>query len=285
MTPCPVRSGMKINDQFKGNNLTQKFSVCRKDLQGKSSAAEVTLLSEHSMDVYINDILTMKLTCTADHLTELVLGRLLSEGIIRSLQDVDSLYICETGSRARVFLSKEHAENKNRTSYVDPTPTCCTDNRILNDRFALQDELQMLKPGFWSGYEARLCSERFDQDSPLHADTLFTHVSYLLVNGEIVFEAEDIGRHNALDKVLGHALLQGADRLDAAVFISGRVPTDMVRKVIRAGIPVFIMKSGATREAVELANRYGLTLIGNIRSDSYIIYTENDPKERTVAYE
>lgn len=276
---------MKINDQFKGKILTHKISVCRKDLQGNSAAETVTLLSEHTLDVYINDLLTMKLTCTADHLTELVLGRLLSEGIIDSLQDVDSLYICESGSRARVFLSKEHTENKSRTSYVELTPTCCTDNRILNDRFALQNELSPLLPGHWYGTEAKLCSERFDKDSPLHADTLFTHVCYLLINGEIVFEAEDIGRHNALDKVLGHALLQGADRQNAAVFISGRVPTDMVRKVIRAGIPVFIMKSGATKEAVELANRYGLTLIGNIRSDSYIIYTENDPKERKAAYE
>ena len=86
------------------------------------------------MDVYINDHLTMKLVCLPQHLTELVLGRLLTEQIITSSEDVDHIYICEYGKRAKVYL-KNSARNTQSSSdaFVEVTPTCCTGNHILND--------------------------------------------------------------------------------------------------------------------------------------------------------
>jgi len=72
---------------------------------------------------------------------------------------------------------------------------------------------------------------------------------------------EDIGRHNAFDKVVGWALLNGVDLAKCMLYTSGRVPSDMASKAIRAGIPILVSKSVATDQGVALARAYGLTLI------------------------
>ena len=96
----------------------------------------------------------------------------------------------------------------------------------------------------------------------------------LLSGGEIIFEVDDISRHNAVDKALGWALRHNVDRSTATLFTSGRVPTDMAIPVIRGGVPVFITKEAATKEAVELAKRFGLTILGKIRPESFVVYAD-----------
>ena len=103
------------------------------------------------MNVYVNERLTMKLVCIPEHLAELVLGRLFTEGIISSADDIEQIYICEFGKRARVILNKNksgqlHEENED---YVAPTPTCCTGNRILNDYFTTDEPLAPVTPIPW----------------------------------------------------------------------------------------------------------------------------------------
>ena len=114
-------------------------------------------------------------------------------------------------------------------------------------------------------------------DTKLHKETGSTHSAFLLTRNQenewdIRFEAEDIGRHNAIDKVVGYALLNGIPLTEAALFTSGRVPVDVAVKVIRAGIPILISKEKPTAEAVALAGQYNLTLICKARKDSFEIY-------------
>lgn len=94
-----------------------------------------------------------------------------------------------------------------------------------------------------------------------------------MTEGEIVFQCEDIGRHNALDKTIGYALRRGIDLTNCAVYSSGRMPVDMVRKVIRAGIPLLVSKEQPTWEAVELAKSCQLVLIGRCKSGRFVLYT------------
>lgn len=106
-------------------------------------------INEHMMDVYINDHLTMKLVCLPQHLTELVLGRLLTEQIITSSEDVDHIYICEYGKRAKVYLKNSARSTQSSSdAFVEVTATCCTGNHILNDYFVTSKEPQSLTPIF-----------------------------------------------------------------------------------------------------------------------------------------
>ena len=122
------------------------------------------------MDVYINDHLTMKLVCLPQHLTELVLGRLLTEQIITSSEDVDHIYICEYGKRAKVYLKNSARSTQSSSdAFVEVTPTCCTGNHILNDYFVTSKEPQSLTPIFWKPEWIFHMADAFADGSPLMA--------------------------------------------------------------------------------------------------------------------
>lgn len=96
---------------------------------------------------------------------------------------------------------------------------------------------------------------------PLYRATRAVHSCFVLRQGTILFACEDIGRHNALDKAVGEMLLQDVPLAECVLYTSGRVPVDMVRKAIRAGVPALVSKSMPTVQSLELAQEYGLQLV------------------------
>lgn len=239
-----------INNLFTAEAVVPKCFL-RFNREGMGSAFETELLSEHSVDAYVNGTHVMQITCTPENLTALVLGRLYTEGTICSFRDVEQIELDGNGRSVHVTLCKRPVRNK---------------------------ELSPLPAHLWDIGDVFLCAERFAQDTKLHARTRATHSCFLISNGMITFECEDISRHNAVDKVVGLALMNGTDLSKSSIFTSGRVPLDMAIKAIRAGIPVIISKEAATAEAVKLAEEYGLTLIGRARKDSFIVYAAGTVK-------
>ena len=240
---------MKINNQYEEAEAIYPVTGLYIDPDGNAVEKSEMLLSEHRMDVYINDVLTMKLVCTPKDLPGLVLGRMVSEGMIHSSEEVEYLYICEHGTRARVQIGSEHCG------------------------FAVEKELQHLEPVKVSLELMYAFDEAFHQDMPLHEATWSTHSCFLAYKGKIVYSCEDIGRHNALDKAIGYALMQDYYFHECAVFTTGRLPIDMITKVIRAGIPLVASKKTPTAEAVKLAQEYGLTMIGRAKNHKMMQYT------------
>ena len=187
------------------------------------------------------------------------------EAIFAQLPYVEEIRICSSGLTARVYLREGSGENKlpEESEAVSTTPTCCTGNRILDHYYASGRQLRHLEPFSWKADWISALSEDAErpENFPLYAATHSVHGCSLLCGGIIQFRCEDIGRHNALDKAIGYALIEGIDLSRSALFTTGRVPTDMALKAIRAGVPVLSARKAPTAEAVKLAGEYGLAIL------------------------
>lgn len=263
---------MTINNQFAG--IEQTFLTEAKALRpdGSVDTRATSLIKEHVIEVGINEKPVFRLVCTSNKLAELVLGRAVTEGFIKSRDDVESLYICESGNRARLYL-KQKPKLENKENELPIEPTCCTDNKFLGGFYGTK-ALQPIMGAAYSDKHVFALINKFSENASLHKKTAGTHSCYLSRKGEYQGVFEDIGRHNALDKAVGYALINGLAFEDCMLFTTGRVPVDMVRKVIMAGIPVLVSKAVPTIDAVEMAKQYHLTLICRAWPDSYEVYNE-----------
>ena len=138
-------------------------------------------------------------------------------------------------------------------------PSCCTDNLTQASPVRLPPLAPVPQreiPAAW----VDALADAMGQGLPLYRATHAVHSCLLLRAGRILYRCEDLGRHNALDKAVGCALTEGVPLAECVLFTSGRVPVDMVRKAIRAGVPALVSKSMPTVQSLELAEEYGLKL-------------------------
>jgi FdhD protein len=240
---------MEIRDHYKQKETVRSAKVLIWEPGRETVGRQIPVLSEHLLEIRVNGAVTVNVVCVAEHLTDLILGRLLTEGFISGVKDVESVEICRSGAIAEVVLRNG-----------DP-------------------EVRPLRPVGSLQWEPRWVldlAEEFEKDTPLHMGTRSTHSCFLALRGELVTCCEDIGRHNAMDKAVGYCLTHDIDPGQVLVYSSGRIPMDMAVKAIRAGIPVVATKEAATYEAAELAAQYGLTLVCNAKRGRMNIYPPAD---------
>ena len=228
----------------------QKY-ICLKR-NGENIVEHGVLLREHAMDIYIDGEFYTSVVCTDEWLSELVIGRLFCDGMIKSMDEVKSLKISEDHSVADVEIVEavgfggenlcDSESDRNRIFWPDEWVFCMVD---------------VMAAGM-----------------PLHEKTWATHSCYLFKQGELLFSCEDISRHNAVDKVIGYAVKNRIDMSQCALYSSGRVPVDMVDKIVVAGISVLVSKGVPTLQAVELAKEAGVTLICGARKDQMRVYAD-----------
>ena len=231
---------------------------CAVQAAPEAPAAAVSLAAEHWMDVLINERPAMRVVCTPEHLDELTAGRLLTEGLIRGTEDLEEIYICEKGLRAKVTL-REQAGARLVSVQAAPVETCCTDSRTWLTRDGRETE--PVTPIPWKAGWLAGIARRMRGEEPLYGATHAVHACYLARGEEILCCREDIGRHNALDKAVGWAMIQGVDLRDCMLFTTGRMPSDMVAKAIRSRVPLLASKTYPSDLGLKLAREAGLTLV------------------------
>lgn len=248
----PEQSGgkrMEIRDNTETLPVVKKENYLRVARDGAVCEEEGMLLSEHHMTVRLWNQTGPELVCTPQYLAELVLGHLYAEGLINGTKDIQSITISRDGALAEVVRTESQEADTKRRS------------------------LKAVSPIPWEMNEIVALADCFAKGMPLHAQTWATHSCFLMREGELIFSCEDIGRHNAFDKVIGYALRHEINLRECIVYTSGRTPTDMVKKAIYAGIPVLAAKAVPTAEAVHLAQQYHLTLLGAARCDRMRLFT------------
>ena len=257
----------RVNNRAKSLQTTAKVSCRRVYASGSREEREEEIVCEKELEVSVNGIPAFRLTCTPEHLTELIFGRLCTEGIIRSADEVEHLFICGEGNIAEVKLS----DDIRFEPYTGAEPTCCTGNKQMIQRTAGEKEtvLPTVTP---DPADIFSLAEHFQKDNKLHRNTNGTHSCYIRFSDGEILSFEDIGRHNALDKAVGAMLLKNEDPANCMLYTTGRVAEDMAKKAIAAGIPVLVSKAVPTEAAVTLGREYHLKLICRAWPDSFDEY-------------
>ena len=119
-----------------------------------------------------------------------------------------------------------------------------------------------------------VAEECFENPGSLFADTGCAHSCALVHKGKVLCQMEDIGRYNALDKVIGYALIHHIPYKEAYVFASGRISAGYITKAVKAGFQVVVSRAAVTKAAVDIAKKENVTLVGFIRKNSGNIYHE-----------
>ena len=202
---------------------------------------------------------------------ELGVGFLFTEGLIEGLDDIMLLSECPDAPNAFTVKTSVPKDKPRRTLVI--TSSCGLCGR--EDIGALIGSLGRIEG------DCRMPLERIYQVpamvrkmQPLFGSTGGAHASALIRrDGRIECVKEDVGRHNAMDKLIGYSLLQQLSLDDVSVFLSGRTSIEMVIKAGRARIPILLAVGAATDAAVEAADRLGITLCGFLRGEEFSVYT------------
>lgn len=212
---------------------------------------------------------------------DLAAGFCLTEGVIESYRDIIHAGYCEeaggeAGNVINVLTGKggEGLSPAPRTGRTLPSRSGCG---ICGVR--MLDGLRLDLPPLGPGPMIKASTLIGMQYQMLEEQALFratwggTHaVALARSGGELIVVREDVGRHNAMDKVVGFALRNGIDCRDCIALLSSRISFEMVQKAVRAGIPVVAAISAATSLAAGLAERTGCTLVGRLRGRDMVIY-------------
>lgn len=227
---------------------------------------------------------------------ELVLGFLLAEGVISSAHDVSSVVHCgRTGDEARentvdvTLAPGVKPPIDTETGLLARRGTLVTSACGVCGRRSIDDLLARIAPLSGGGHitAKTVCDamKGLRAHQPLFARTGGCHAASLVTfGGDHVVTFEDVGRHNAVDKVIGERLLADALPLtDHVLAVSGRSSFEIVQKALAAGIPLVASVSAASSLAVDLARRANVSLAGFVRDDTMTIYAGSDRIDATPA--
>jgi FdhD protein len=227
--------------------------------------------SERPVTVFMNDVEVATMQATPDELEELAAGFLVSEGL---LEDRDALRsIAADHKRGLVYVETDEAvpdELTFRRRYL--TSGC--GKGVTFSSVGHARSLTPVEPGFSvSAADLHAWMRQMGEQAGKYRDTGGMQACALAGGGKVRIVREDVGRHNAVDKVLGRAWLDRLPTDDAVLLSTGRVSYEMAVKAAKAGVPVICSKSAVTDLAAEIAGGLGITVVGYARGGSMVVYT------------
>jgi FdhD protein len=221
------------------------------------------VVEEIPIALFINGRHAMTAMMSPVNLEDFVTGYLFTEEIIKTIKEIESIKIEK--NRVSVItknLFKVHPPKKTILSGCGGSIS-----------FIDVEKLPKIHSDFSISATAIASALRSVKDSDVHRITGAFHTVVLLDSQHIISVAEDIGRHNAIDRIIGYALRNGIYMSQTFVISSGRISSEMVRKCLIANIPIIVSRSATTTLSVEIANKTGMTVIGFARDGKLNIYS------------
>lgn len=228
--------------------------------------AETQVITEASVDLSVNGETWLSFACTPLKLEPLAVGFLYNEGFIQRREEIVAVHICAQGTNIDVWLNHviDRPAHWQRTAGCTGGFTTASHNTVTHPA--------------WNGERVApktllACMEQLLQSQELYRATGGVHTSAISDGQTIRLQAEDIGRHNTLDKLAGQMLMEDLRIQPLIVMTTGRISAEMLQKSARMGAAVVISRTSPTSQSVAQAEQAGITLVGYARRNGFIIYT------------
>jgi len=231
-----------------------EFYRCLQFKKGHFTEIDDEIVRENRFRIFFNDQLVTEMIATNDQLRELGAGYVVSEGITRQ---VDAVKVAQ--DRIEVY-------SDTRDEIPDRREFCPSGGiGIPHEPIIVISTLTI------SAENIGKITREIDND--IWKKTGAVHCAVLFSDTQFVIASTDVGMHNAIDKVIGHTVLNGIETSHCVIGCTGRQPAAIVKKSANAGIPIVISRTAATDKGIATANASGITLVCFSRDDRFTIYT------------
>jgi FdhD protein len=255
-----------IYEELNVGEITRDKNGCRVSDTSKKVIAEI------SLKVVVNGTELVSVLCMNQYQEELALGFLYNEGVINSYSDIENIYFNDK-MLAVIINLKEGVIIDRQESLRSITSGCGKCYTYINPLKQSQYKAVESSATYSINTILNLMND-FITRSEIFANVGGVH-SVLFHTADYEILIEDIGRHNCFDKITG--LMLKENKLDlfsqGVVFVSGRISSEIMTKIIRMGVPVLVSKSTPTTAAVKLAQQHNVTLLGYVRASGGYIYS------------
>lgn len=224
-----------------------------------------TLAQEKRLRILVNGKEVLKLYCSPVMVRELVVGFFMTEGIIEGNWCAERMSI-EYGEEIVVDIPSEGEVSLEGAAITSGCVGGVTFERKMDDE-PLTDRIRIEKE------KLRGLFSQFQKSSELYHLTGCIHSAAISDGENLIVVADDIGRHNAVDKVIGYCILEEIPLHDKIMLVSGRLSSEMATKCARWGIPVVVSRTAPTALAVDIAEKRGITMVGFMRGARFNIYS------------
>jgi FdhD protein len=239
--------------------------VCDRFSDGGWVRTKAHVPSEMQLEIYVNGQELVTIQCTPIKLNCLVIGFLYAEGIISGIDEVPIMRMCEDDSLADVRLSnpdyKLPARKKTLTSGCGGGAAFKTEGEKVNSGLVVTptEVLSLMK--------------QLIEHMDLYRLSGGVHASALTDTKNLIVVAEDIGRHNTLDKIQGECLMRGISTKDQLLLTTGRLSSEMLLKAAGMQVPVVVSRTSPTERAILLARALDIALVGYARGGRLSVYS------------
>ncbi len=226
--------------------------------------------AESVVQFHVNGQPLVALSCLPSDLDALALGFLRSEGVIRSMDDVRQVIVSPSQTCVEVWLRDPDFSPPSRRTVTSGCGGGVTFADLQNAAHPVDTPLRTTRGELWE------LMRLLQNTAHLHSAVGGTHAAGWGRAGELPLVCEDIGRHNAIDKLWGRCMLAGYEPDEGIVVTTGRISSEMLTKVASVGVAIAASLTSPTGLAVRLARAWNVTLAGYVRRDSLNVYAGAD---------
>jgi len=248
-----------------------KKVVIEKLIENEATEVEDVTIEEARLTLYLNGEKTISMMTIPKDQDAHAIGFLMSENVISSIADIEDITVSQDG--LRVDVKAKINEDSLQNLYKEKTLTSGCGGGITGNvegglEIPFNQTAFKVKPETISD-EIKI----FYKESELYYLTGCVHKAMIYLLDGTTVTAEDIGRHNAIDKAIGKCKLKRLDTTKSILFVSGRLSSEMVTKAVMHRIPIVVSRTAPTYLGVQTAHKHGLTLIGFARGRKMNLYT------------